>query len=170
MRTYAARSAAIALAGFLAMPLAAAGETDDARHAAVAAEIVELTMADLLVEQMGDAIWPTVEADLRASPGPTDETLIAALREAFDVTLAQLVENASDGVVAFYVREFSHEELTALRDFYLSPAGARMIAVGPRLTAEVMPTMMSEAQRLLPQALEEIMARAEAEAATPAKR
>lgn len=166
---HAARFLAAALLG-LVLTLPAAAQQGEEEAAALAAEIVELTMADLLVEQMGDSVWPMVERDLRAEGGTADEELIVALREAFDVTLVRLVANASGVVTDFYLREFTRDELAGLRDFYASPLGARVIETGPLLAADVMPMMMTEAQRMLPQALEEIMARAAEEAApAPAK-
>jgi len=136
-----------------------ADERDD--KWALSAEIVGLTTTDSVLDGAVDAIWPMLEARLRANNPDADEVLFDDLREIFRESNAQGIAQVSEVIVTVFAREFSLAELKELHKFYTSDAGRKLIVLQPKIAQELMPVLMVHMQQMMPRVIERMLEEAE---------
>jgi uncharacterized protein len=148
MRTFRALRLAAALAVGLACmaPAARAGEppTAEAKEASEAAEaarellaLMSKEMIASLVEQATSRMWPAIESRLRAYNPSVDPTSLSGLRVELERIQQDYMLNVVQGGPEIYARHFTAGELREIIAFYRTPVGAKLLAMTPRLTAEV---------------------------------
>jgi len=127
-----------------------AAHADDGTRQELAIEIVELTTAGAMVDQMVDALWPTLEASIVAkNENPSDDAL-DAMKAEYGRLVEALIGSIIGDVVDFYADNYTEQELRDLMAFYQSDLGQKTLATAPKLMGEIMPGMMQKMQQELP--------------------
>jgi hypothetical protein len=68
-----------------------------------------------------------------------------------------------DSMAEAYASQFTIDELRQIREFYLSPAGKRMLQASPEIMKQVFPQMMKSSRALAPRVCAKVKARLIAE-------
>lgn len=110
----------------------------DPAAVAAARQIIEITQAGNTLEKMAirlvEQLAPAFE---RANPGE-GELIRTILEEQFVATFSQHQEQFVDSLIPVYTRNLSLDELRALRAFYDSPLGKKLIEVQPAVAEQAM--------------------------------
>jgi len=122
----------------------------------VAERIVALSTADAMTDSMIESVWPPVRDSIVAqNPGVSAE-LLGSMKTIMADTSRAMVLEMSGVVVSFYMEEFELGELMALEAFYVSPTGTKVLALTPKMMSQIMPTMLTQAQAMMPKLMEAI--------------
>ncbi|MEM6462091.1 MAG: DUF2059 domain-containing protein [Pseudomonadota bacterium] len=130
---------ALALAAMAAVVFAAPAKAQDpsAEHLAAARAAINAIRA---TEQF-DAILPNAAQNLKASLIQTAPNLQEVITVTVDETAIEMAGRRADlerEAAIIYTRNFSLEELNAIRTFYESEAGQKLLETGPVATRELL--------------------------------
>ena len=151
---------AAALLLFLLAVAPVAAQDDLGKRIEQARIFIDLTTADAVMGPMVDAVWPTVEMQL---PGDVPLEVANRLKGTFADEIKAALGDVMDDFASAYAEAFSLEELTAINKFYLSDAGAKLIANQGVLMQRMLPTITTRLQETMPQAMENVINEAERE-------
>lgn len=115
--------------------LAQAQEISESHLAAARAAITAIQSTDQF-----DAIIPTAAERLKVSLIRANGDLQEIISATVDEEALKIVPRRGDlerEAAQIYAKAFSEEELTAITDFYTSPAGQKLIENGPLVTREL---------------------------------
>lgn len=127
-----------------------AAHADDSVRQELAIEIVELTTTGAMVDQMVDAVWPTLEASIVAKNEDPNDDALDAMKAEYGRLVEALIGSVIGDVSGFYADNYSEQELHELLAFYRSDLGKKTLAIAPKLMGEIMPSMMQKMQQELP--------------------
>ena len=118
-----------------------------ASHQAVAQELSEdhIAAARAAIDALGstnqfDAIIPGAAEELKVNMIRTNADLQEVISTTVDEEALKIVPRRGDlerEAAQIYAKSFSKDELTAIADFYNSPAGRKLIETGPLVTREL---------------------------------
>lgn len=132
-----------------------AAHADEAARNDLAKVLVEKTSSNAMVDQMAEAVWPTLEATITQANDEVGDELLGKMKAVYVDLNRDLVNSMSGDIVQFYAANFTEEELQQLLDFYESDLGVKTLAMTPKLMSEVMPGMMAKIQQDIPKMIEE---------------
>lgn len=121
--------------------------SNDAKQ--LAAEVVELTASDSLVQSMRQSMTPMfAEMQKKIGTGGMNEKQREIMQKFMAETMDYLMGPEYMGkvrvaMVDSFAQVYTVDELRGIRDFYRSPAGAAMLAKTPQAMAKAMPVMQS---------------------------
>lgn len=128
---------------------------DEAARAEMAKILVEKTSSDAMVDQMANAVWPSLEATIKEANDQVDDAVLGKMKAIYVDMNRELVTSMSGDIEKFYAVNFTDDELQQLLDFYESDLGKKTLEMTPKLMSEVMPVMMAQIQREIPIMIEE---------------
>lgn len=128
---------------------------DEAARNELAKILVEKTSSNAMVDQMAEAVWPTLEATITKANDEVGEELLGKMKAVYVDLNRDLVNSMSGDIVQFYSTNFTEEELQQLLEFYESDLGKKTLEMTPKLMSEVMPGMMAQIQQDIPKMIEE---------------
>jgi hypothetical protein len=139
-----------AVAAALALSAAALAEDIDVREE-LALEIIELTNADAVTEQlagqMRSAMLRQVESRIRCEAmRPAVEEAVDDVTDAFAETMNSLDLRAQ--LVIVYAETFTEDELREIAAFYRSDAGRRLVEAMPEIMRRTMTLGQEHMQRM----------------------
>lgn len=139
-----------AVAAALALSAAALAEDLDVREE-LALEIIELTNADAVTEQlagqMRSAMLRQVESRIRCEAmRPAVEEAVDDVTDAFAETMNSLDLRAQ--LVIVYAETFTEDELREIAAFYRSDAGRRLVEAMPEIMRRTMTLGQEHMQRM----------------------
>jgi hypothetical protein len=118
-----------------------------AGHSAVAQELSEdhIAAARAAIDALGstnqfDAIIPGAAEELKVNMIRTNADLQEVISTTVDEEALKIVPRRGDlerEAAQIYAKSFTKDELTAIADFYNSPAGRKLIETGPLVTREL---------------------------------
>jgi hypothetical protein len=139
-----------------ALPFSATADEREAR-VAVAKEYVDMALADFDMDGLVATMWAPVVAQVEASGvAVTDDqrkAIDALYKETFVVPMAALMQEQS-GLMADMM---TLEEITALRDFYATPAGRSVMAKLPQLSQAQQPGLMQLINEKMPALMPQVL-------------
>ena len=152
----------------LAFARSASGETVTAQYRAVAKELMELTGAAELSQQMGAAVTAQFVMALRQAYPDISPRAFEIVEEVVQEMLGQgMAEELADEAVQVYARHFTEEDLRELLAFYKTPVGRKVIAKMPAVVAESMRVGQRWAERNSPRLQVELQKRLADEGLVP---
>ncbi|MCZ4272440.1 DUF2059 domain-containing protein [Maritalea porphyrae] len=138
-----------------------AAHADDALRQKLAAQVVEQTTTGAMVDQMVDAIWPTLKASIvDRSKNPSEDDL-AEMKMEYAKLVEEMIGSVIGDVTEFYAENYTEQELEDLITFYQSELGQKTLTNAPKLMSEIMPNMMQKLQQELPHTMQKFYALAE---------
>jgi len=147
----------------------ATGETVTAEYRAVATELMELTGAGALSDQMGAAVTTQFDAVLRHGYPDMSPRGYQIVEETVQDLLRQgMAAELSDEAVQVYARYFTEQDLRKLLAFYKTPVGRKVIKNMPAVMTESMQVGQRWAERMSPKLQKELHKRLVAEGLVPA--
>jgi hypothetical protein len=152
-------SAPVAISPVLAQDGVSEAEADP--RVVLAEELIALTVTDTMVEQMVDAVWPTLEEQLVALNPDISEDALMDLKAKMVELERELVADMTGKIVTFYTETFTEDELTELNAFYASELGQKLLDSQPELMSQVMPDMIRQVQTSVPLLMEDFLSYAE---------
>lgn len=142
---------------------AAFAQDDRPKRVELAGEYVALTTADSVMQPMIDAIWPSIAVQFGGTVEPAVEE---GLKEVFSTEIKTALADVMDQLAGLYADAFTLSELEAIVKFYRSETGAKLISSQGGLMQEMLPAMTARLEETLPEAVERVLAEAEAEGVT----
>ena len=127
----------------LALILPLTGRADDASQHARAQELVTILHSDRMVTQISGAILKQVSDAAKqvtgSNPTPENQTKLTEFnKKATDLVNAELSWDVmGPQIVNIYAKVFSEDELTAIVNFYKSPAGTAFLAKAPDVNQQL---------------------------------
>ena len=127
----------------LALTLPLAARADDASQHAKAQELVGLLHSERMVTQISGAILKQVSDAAQQiesrNPTPENQTKLTDFnKKVTDMVNAQLSwEVMGPQIVNIYAKSFTEDELTAIVNFYKSPAGTAFLAKAPDINQQL---------------------------------
>ncbi|MBW2416679.1 MAG: DUF2059 domain-containing protein [Deltaproteobacteria bacterium] len=164
------RTTRFALATGLVLVLSggAAGGTVTPEYRAVATELMELTGAAELSEQIGAAVTAQFSMALRQTYPDISPRAYEIVEETVREMLRQgMATELADEAVNVYARYFTEQDLRELLEFYRSPVGRKVIENMPAVMAESMQVGQRWAERISPKLQEELQKRLKAAGLVP---
>lgn len=147
----------LALSSAFALTVAAPStlaQTPDARRA-LAAEVVDLTAGENVMNSLRQAIVPMMTEMTRNVGGPNrlNEKQRAIVQREMDAVMNYVMGPEYMGKlrIAFadaFAKVYTEAELRAIRDFYRSPAGKAMVEKTPQAIQAAMPEMRVVMEKL----------------------
>jgi hypothetical protein len=95
---------------------------------------LDLTGALEIGDQMGNAISQQIIRQNPNAPAGAADVIAEVVHENVDSLINS--PETLDGLVAIYAKYYTHEDILALIEFYTSPLGTKMIAIGPQIAQE----------------------------------
>lgn len=132
---------AVALSLALALsPVMSSAQTDaiqkDVEERVAATELVTVSQVDAMVEQMTflftHDILPLL---IRENPGK-DELLKTIVTEEVTGATKDMAPHLVSFMTEIYLRNFTHEEILAITEFYRSPAGQKLLKMQPVISRD----------------------------------
>ena len=159
---------ALLAAGLLASatPAFADEAAEAAAYRSAVQELLELTEAAKMGEQMGMAIFNSVMAGAtQKNPEVPQRALEIVQQTAAEVfgSMMDDQEKLLDEFVPIYERHFSLADIQAMNDFYRTPVGRKMVEAMPSTVAEGAAVGQRLAEGLMPRFVETLNARLTAE-------
>lgn len=108
-----------------------------------AQELVDLSLADGLREQLVTQSWPPLEGVIRKTAPKLDDSQVEALRVEFIALMEKEMTDAMADTPALYAKYFSSAELKDLLAFYRTETGKKTLSVMPSLMGEIMERTMT---------------------------
>jgi hypothetical protein len=127
----------------LALTLPLAARADDASQHAKAQELVGILHSERMVTQISGTILKQVSEAAQQvesrNPSPENQTKLTDFnKKVTDMVNAQLSwETMGPQIVDIYAKSFTEDELTAIVNFYKSPAGSAFLAKAPDINQKL---------------------------------
>ncbi len=138
------------------LPFSALAETREER-VAVAADYVDLALAEFDLAAVIETLYQPILQQVAAGGQTLTEAQLAAIRTLYLDAFRQPMTDLMREQAGLMADMMTLAEITALRDFYATPAGRSAMAKLPQLTAAQQPGLMqlvgSTSERLMPQVL-----------------
>jgi hypothetical protein len=106
---------------------------------AMAHDIIEMTHAVDNVKAGLDLMTPLIVAQLKRDKADIPDDIIAKFTVTLREELASDIPELLDAEAKIYARHYTLAELSALRDFYRSDVGKKIIVEGPLIAKETVP-------------------------------
>jgi uncharacterized protein len=135
--THRARTLATVLVAILASVAIAQAQAPDASRLAAAKELMEISG----VAKQFDEVMPVLAQRLSESFVAVAPDKAELIREVFAQMAVKFVDRKGeliDQIAIFYAEKLTLDDLTAIIDFYKSPAGAKLVAVQPEIARQSM--------------------------------
>ena len=117
-------------------PFSASAQDSETRDAIV--ELLELTGADQLMDQMFALMMPQIISVVRAANPDIPEEILLDLQKRGADEFHKSMPEFNDLMVDLYLRYFTEQEILDLIAFYETPTGRKTISVMPSLMQESM--------------------------------
>ena len=140
----------VMLALCLALPANADGASDRATRLAIAQDYVEATMQDMDIQDFIRQLWQPMVQQMEATRQPLSPDQVNQIEQLFSDELTaplMAVMRKQDAVMADLM---TLEELTALRDFYMSVNGRAVMEKMPQLAQIQQPMISAVLQEKMP--------------------
>jgi hypothetical protein len=127
----------------LALTFSLTARADDASQHARAQELVSILHSERMVTQISGAILKQVSDAARqvtgSNPSPENQTRLTEFnKKATDLVNAQFSWDVmGPQIVNIYAKAFTEDELTAILNFYKSPAGTAFLAKAPDINQQL---------------------------------
>lgn len=135
----------------LLAPAASFAQDDRATRLSVASEYVAAAMADMDMPRIIEQMWRPLVAQIESSTGKqlTDDQLdqIDTLYQETFADKFRTIMNDQDEIMADLL---NLEEITALKDFYETPAGRSVMQKLPDILAKQQPQIIGMVQETMP--------------------
>lgn len=127
----------------------AAYADDQAEKLKVAQEYLETSIADMDMTAVIDTIWPPLIANAESGGTKVDDAQKSEVRKIFQDALNEPMKQTLLSQAATIADVFTLDELTALRDFYLTDVGRSAMKKFPKLMEVQQPVMMEFVNRTM---------------------
>jgi hypothetical protein len=139
-------------AAAISLALAAPASADEAfdERLKIATEYVEASMQDIDMVKLISQMWAPVVQQIETSGKTLDEDQLQAIDTLYQETFSEPmfdIMRAQDEIMA---EVLSLEEITAIRDFYQTPAGAGVMKKLPEILALQQPQIMAMVEGAMP--------------------
>jgi hypothetical protein len=139
----------LALTGVSAAPAQAPPPVQPSPEALQAAKdlvaLVQPTIAEM-IPRVTAAVWPQLEAAMRAQHPNIDAAAFADLRAAFDRVMKDIMADTLSNAPAVYAQFFTAAEMNEIAAFYRTPTGAKALTVMPQAASALMSVMLARIQ------------------------
>lgn len=136
---------------FSIYPISLCAQSDYAERLAVAKEYVEISLEDMDLKKIVQQMWLPIAQQVEADRGsPLNSLKLEKLDTLYQDTFYDKMYDLLSQQDKIAADIFSLEELTALRDFYLTSEGRSVMRKMPDLIAAQQPLIMEMVQTTIP--------------------